>query len=155
MNSNNKIYLTQEGLAKIQQELRELKEEKRPRAVERLSSARMQGDLSENSEYVAAREELAFIDERIDELEDILNRAQLVASNSDKKTVDIGCKVTVRVGNQEVDYFLVGDWEANPLQKKISVSSPLGQILRGKKVGDEFEFEAPVGKVLYKIVKIE
>lgn len=155
-NQSKKIYLTPEGLEKIQKELFELKEEKRPKAVERLSLARMQGDLSENAEYVSAREDLAFIDERIDELQEILANAQLVQNDkSGQKVAGIGSKITVRVGDKEMVYSLVGDWEANPLKGRISISSPLGQALQDKKEGDEVEFEAPAGKIVYQIVKIE
>lgn len=155
MNSQ-KIYLTPEGLAKLQSEIEELKNQKRPKVVERLSLARMQGDLSENAEYASAREELAFLDGRIEELEETLNNVVIVNNGkSSKDTVDLGCQVTVQIDDKQIIYSIVGELEANPAQKKISLSSPLGQALRGKKVGEEIIFDAPAGKVTYKILKIE
>jgi len=153
---DNKVYLTKEGLEKINSELDYLKSKKRPNVVERLSLARMQGDLSENNEYASAKEELAFIDGRIEELEEILRKVCLVDDEKKQLTcVGLGCKVTIQSGKTEVIYHIVGEWEADPGQKKISHSSPLGQALLGRKVGEEVEFEAPAGKIFYKILKIE
>jgi len=154
--SNQKIYLTPDGLAKLQAEIEELKNQKRPKVVERLALARMQGDLSENAEYASAREELAFLDGRIEELEETLSNAVIVNNGkSSKDTVDLGCQVTIKIGDKQVVYSIVGELEANPAQKKISLSSPLGQALKGRKVGEEIIFDAPAGKVTYKILKIE
>lgn len=153
---NEKIYLTKEGLKKAEKELQELKNQTRPRVVDRLSLARMQGDLSENTEYTSARDELAFVDGRIEELEDILARAVLVEeSDTPRDKVCLGCKVTVSNGKEENVYHIVGEWEANPAEKKVSHSSPLGQALLGKKAGDEVEFEAPAGKIVFKVLKVE
>jgi transcription elongation factor GreA len=153
---SDKILLTKEGFEKIKEELRVLQEETRPRVVDRLAHARQQGDLSENQEYTAAREELAFVDGRIEELLQILENASVVkGKNGPSETVDIGCRVTVHNGQGEHVYHIVGEWEANPVEKKVSHSSPLGKALIGRKVGEEVEFEAPVGKVLFNILKIE
>lgn len=153
---DDKVYLTREGFEKIQAELDELKNKKRPNVVERLSLARIQGDLSENNEYASAKEELAFIDGRIEELEDVLRRVCVVEEKNKKwECVELGCRVTVQSNKAEAVYHIVGDWEANPGQKKVSHSSPLGQALIGKKVGEQVEFEAPVGKILYKVLRIE
>ncbi len=151
--------LTAEGLANLQQELRELKEVKLPQIVERVATARADGDLSENSAYQFGRQEQEFIQGRIDELEGILKNSTLiqktaVASNG-TKTVDVGRKVTVAIGGKKQIFHIVGDWEAKPLEKKISGSSPLGKALMGKKVGDKAEFDAPAGKIQYTIVEIE
>lgn len=152
---DEKIYLTAEGLAKIKLELNNLKNKKRPDVVERLALARSQGDLSENTEYAAAREELAFVDGRIEELEDIISGASVIQKTGDSYgNVGLGSKVTVKIDGRETIYEIVGEWEANPSQKKVSHSSPLGKALLGKKVGEEVEFEAPAGKVVFKIVKI-
>ncbi len=152
---NEKIYLTKEGLVKIKSELDELKNKKRPNVVERLALARNQGDLSENTEYTAAREELAFVDGRIEELEDIVSNVSVIQKTDDSYgNVGLGSKVTVKIDGREMVYEVVGEWEANPSQKKVSHSSPLGKALLGKKVGEEVEFEAPAGKVVFKIVKI-
>lgn len=147
------VLLTAEGLAELKAELLELEQVKRPALVERIAAARSQGDLSENSEYTAAREELAFVDGRIAELKQILHDAKVVSTHS-KSHVDIGCKVTVNMKGKKENYTIVGEWEADPLQKKISHSSPLGTALMGKKIGEEVEVDAPVGKIKYKVVSI-
>lgn len=152
-NGNNKVHLTQEGFTELQEELERLKA-KEPHAVSRVTKAREFGDLSENSEYHAAREDLALVQGRIDELEDLLARATILKNPSKKGVVDLGCKVTVSHDGDVVTFILVGDYEADPQKRKISHDSPLGQALIGKKVGDQVEFEAPVGKVIYTIKKI-
>lgn len=152
---DEKIFLTAEGLAKIKSELDELKNKKRPAVVERLALARSQGDLSENTEYAAAREELAFVDGRIEELEDIVGNVSVIKKSGGLyENVGLGSKVTVKIGGRETVYEIVGEWEADPSQKKVSHSSPLGKALLGKKIGEEVEFEAPAGKVVFKIIKI-
>lgn len=151
---NEKIQFTASGLTEIQSELDLLKTSKLSSAIERLARARDFGDLSENAEYHAAKEELAFIEGRIEELEDIVLRAQVVGNKKSNGAVDIGCKVTVTVKGKDHTYEIVGEWEADPLKKKISHTSPLGKALVGKKKGEAVEFEAPAGKVIYKIKKI-
>ena len=152
---DQKVYLTAEGFQKIKEELATLKNKTRPEVVERLSLARGQGDLSENNEYAAARDQLAFTDGRIDELEELLPRVCLVdKTHGSCQCVGLGCRVTVRCGDSECIYDIVGEWEANPAEKKVSNSSPLGQALLGKKVGDEVSFEAPAGKIVYKVIDI-
>jgi len=151
---NDKIQFTQGGLAEINTELDGLKGAKLTAAIERVARARDFGDLSENAEYHAAKEELAFIEGRIEELEDIVARAQVVESKTTNGAVDIGCKVTVAVAGKDHTYEIVGEWEADPLKQKISHTSPLGQALVGKKPGDKVEFLAPAGKVVYQIKKI-
>lgn len=151
---NDKIQFTAEGLAEIKLELDELKGKKLTAAIERVARARDFGDLSENAEYHAAKEELSFIEGRVEELEGIVSRAQVVSIKSKGDAVNIGCKVTVSIGGKAHTYEIVGEWEADPLKKKISHTSPLGQALVGKKKGDAVEFEAPAGKVVYQIKKI-
>lgn len=153
MNMIQKILLTKDGLKQLQNEHQHLLNEKRPVAVERLANARSEGDLSENSEYTAAKQDLAFIDGRIAELKQVLMEAKVISSRS-KKKIDVGCKVTLHVKGKKDIYTIVGEWEADPAQKKISHSSPLGKALLGKKAGDQVEVEAPVGKIIYKILKI-
>ena len=151
----DKVFLTKEGFQKIQKELEELQNKTRPNVVERLSLARNQGDLSENNEYASAKEELAFVDGRIEELEEVLKKVVII--DKDHKCcqeVGLGCRVTVIVDKDEQVYHIVGEWEADPVRKKVSNSSPLGQALIGKKVGEAVEFEAPAGKIIYKILKI-
>lgn len=150
---NDKIQFTKEGFVEIQSELDELKGKKLTDAIERVARARDFGDLSENAEYHAAKEELSFIEGRVEELENIIAKAE-VAGKGKKGSIDIGCKVTVLLNGKEHTYEIVGEWEADPLKKKISHTSPLGQALVGKKMGDAVEFQAPAGKVIYKIKKI-
>lgn len=148
-----KIQFTQNGLSEIQTELTQLKNTKLPLAIERVARARDFGDLSENAEYHAAKEELSFVEGRIEELESIVGKAEVVKNNG-ISTVGLGCKVTVELGKTEHTYEIVGEWEADPIKKKISHTSPLGQALLGKKKGEAVTFEAPAGKVIYKIKKI-
>lgn len=150
----NKMLLTQDGLEQLKKELSQLVDVRRPEAVLRIAAAREQGDLSENSEYTAAKEDLSFIDGRIVELEDILAQAKVISSAHSNSSVALGSSVTVRIDGHTVVYRIVGEWEANPMEKKISHSSPLGKALLGKKVGEKIEVEAPAGKIVYKIESI-
>jgi transcription elongation factor GreA len=150
-----KVLLTQEGLAQLKQELDDLVNAKRPQAVKRVAAAREQGDLSENSEYSAAREDLSFIDGRILELEEILHEAKIISTRHSKSNVDLGCKVTLHINGKDEVYKIVGEWEADPKEKKISHSSPLGKALMGRGIGDEVQVEAPAGKIKYKILQIQ
>jgi transcription elongation factor GreA len=154
MDNNQQQILTKEGLAELKAEFEDLVNVKRPAAVTRLSDARELGDLSENSEYAAAKQDLSFIDGRIAELEDILHAAKVVGSHK-RDSVDVGCKVTLHINGKKEVFTVVGEWEADPSQKKISHSSPLGKALLGRKPGEKVEVEAPAGKVLYKIIEIE
>jgi transcription elongation factor GreA len=152
-----KIYLTKEGLIDLKKEYEELSKNKRPVILERVSQARSMGDLSENAEYVAAREELSFIDGRIDELEELLNQAVVITESHSKGNshlVKLGSTVTVNVKGKKEEFMLVGEWEADPHEKKISHESPLGKALLGKKVGEKVEVEAPAGKLSYTIVAV-
>lgn len=150
---HDKIQFTKSGLTEIQQELAELKDIKLTAAIDRVSRARDFGDLSENAEYHAAKEELAFIEGRIEELESIVLKADVVTPKS-TDAVGIGCIVTVEVAGKTHTYEVVGEWEADPMKARISHTSPLGKALVGKKKGEIVELEAPAGKVVYKIKKI-
>lgn len=154
MPNHQPILITQAGFNQLQADLSDLVNVKRPSLVARLSSARSQGDLSENSDYISAKEELAFMDGQIAELEDVLRLAKVtVPSTTDK--VDFGHAITVKIGAAKESVFtLVGEWESDPAQKKISVTSPLGQAMMGKKVGDKVEVHAPAGKIVYTILSI-
>lgn len=150
------IYLTREGRDELQKEYVALTEQRRPRAVERLADTRVIGDMEENSDYSQAKQDLSFIDGRIAELEEVLGRAKIVTkSHSTCKQASLGCKITVKVGKEKQIFHLVGEWEANPAQQKISHESPLGKALIGKKKGEKVEVEAPAGKIVYTILKIE
>jgi transcription elongation factor GreA len=151
----NNIKLTKAGLEALKKELAELLDVKRPKLVDRLANARSQGDLSENSDYQSAKEELEFLDGRIDELTEVVQTAVVADGSKNGDGVGVGTKVTVKVNGKENIFDVVGDWEADPVNKKISDSSPLGVALVGKKVGDKAEVEAPAGKVMYEILAIE
>lgn len=149
-----KIYLTKEGLDELKKEHNELVKTKRPDVLERVSQARSMGDLSENAEYVAAREELSFIDGRIDELEELIKQAVLIQETHSKGQVKLGSTVTVTIKGKKEIFTVVGEWEADPHEKKISHESPLGKALLGKKVGEKVEVEAPAGIVVYTIASV-
>jgi transcription elongation factor GreA len=154
MDQTKKVVMTKEGLEELKREYDELVNIKRPEEVARLAVARGQGDLTENSEYAAAKQDLAFIDGRIAELEVVIHEAQVIRGHSRSK-VDVGCKVTLHINGKKDIFTIVGEWEANPSEKKISHSSPLGSALIGKKVGEMVKVEAPAGTVAYKIIAIE
>lgn len=149
------VQLTKEGREALQNELNELKKVKLPAVLERVAAARAEGDLSENSSYIFGKQEQEFIEGRIAELEDIISGATMVKATSGNGIVDIGCRVTVAAGSLKHVFTVVGDWEANPAEKKISGNSPLGMALIGKRVGEKAEVQAPAGKVVYTIVGIE
>lgn len=148
------IPITQQGLDQLTSHLTQLSTIRRPRVVDRLSLARSMGDLSENSEYVSAKEELAFIDGQVAELEEMIKNAKVTIPTGTSH-IGLGHTVTVQVNGTKVKFYIVGEWEADPVRKKISHSSPLGQALMGKKVGEQVEVSAPAGKILYTIVGIE
>jgi transcription elongation factor GreA len=154
--NNITMAITKVGLNELKDELDELNSSHRPDTVNRLALARSMGDLSENSDYASAKEELSFIDGRIAELEEIIKSAKVVIPTASDK-VDFGHSVRVKINSNgsEVVLQIVGEWEANPKDKKISAASPIGQALMGKKVGDKVEVTAPAGKLLYTIVGIE
>ncbi len=151
-----KIYLTKDGLEELKKEYEELAKVKRPDVLARVSQARSMGDLSENAEYVAAREELSFIDGRIDELEELTKQAVLIQESHSKGNhiVKLGSTVTVHIKGKKEVFTVVGEWEADPKDKKISHESPLGKALLGKKIGEKVEVEAPAGKLAYTIVSV-
>lgn len=150
--NSHKIELTQAGYDEIVAELAELKEKHQP-AVDRVALARSYGDLSENAEYQAAREDLSFLDSRIEELENVIAQAKVIKHHA-QSTVKVGSKVTLKHNDKTVEYQVVTAWEANPVENKISSDSPLGKALLGKKQGEEFSVEVPAGMQHYKIVKV-
>lgn len=152
--NDKKVYLTQTGLDTLKKEYEELTKVKRPDVVTRLAAAREMGDLSENAEYTAAREELAFLDGRIEELEMLLKQAVVIEDHHGDNMISLGSEVTLKIAGKKEIFNLVGEWEADPQQKKISHESPLGKALMGKSVGEEVEVEAPAGKMVYTIVSI-
>ena len=153
-----KNLMTYAGLKKLEDELHELKVVRRKEVAEKIKEAREQGDLSENAEYDAAKDEQRVIEARIEELEAILKNAEVVVEDeADTVKINVGCKVLVydEEFEEEVEFKIVGSTEANSLQGKISNESPLGKALIGAKVGDEISVEAPAGMMNYKILKIE
>ncbi|MBI3620373.1 transcription elongation factor GreA [Candidatus Roizmanbacteria bacterium] len=146
---------TKDGFEKLKKELEDLTGKKRPYAVDRLQRARAMGDLSENSEYVAAKEDLAFIEGRIQELEEVVKNAIVVETHVDAQTIEIGSHIVVTKAGREEEFTIVGEFEADPLHKKVSYTSPLGKALLDKKIGEEVEITAPAGKHRYKILAIK
>ena len=149
------ILLTAEGYAELEAELNDLRVNKRAENVQAIKEARSHGDLSENSEYDAARDEQAKIEARIQELEYKLEHATII-DNKDKTTVNVGSEVTViYVDDDEEDtYYIVGSLESDPFENKISNESPIGSALIGKKKGDIVSVEGPNGSYNVKIKEI-
>ena len=154
---SNKVYLTNEGFLEIEEELNHLKEVKRPEIIKALKDARALGDLSENADYDAARNEQAQIEGRISELEKILETAELIEKRDTDK-VGLGTTVTIRYldeDEEEVEeYRIVGSKEADPSNNKISNESPLAVAIMGAKAGDERTVESPRGSYRVEIVEI-
>jgi transcription elongation factor GreA len=150
-----KIQFTKEGLEKLNLELKDLQDVKRPGAVEKLERARGMGDLSENSAYTSARDELSLLEGRIQELEEVIRNAEVVESAPTDGSIAIGTHVTVEINNDVEDIHVVGEFEADPMNKKLSYTSPIGKALIGKKVGDIIEIQIPSGSIKYKILSIK
>lgn len=154
---SEKHFLTKEGLQKLENELEELLEVKRPEITERIRQAVSFGDLSENSEYHEAKEAQAFIEGRILEIQEIRTNYELIRAKQETTTVILGCRVTLRVLGSGVseEFFIVGSEEAVPSERKISHESPLGRGLLGSKKGDEVRVETPSGTIHYRVIDIK
>ncbi len=150
-----KIQLTKQGYDDLQKEYQDLMKNKKPQAIDRLQKARSMGDLAENSEYAAAKDELAFVEGRIREIEEILNQAEVVERKGVNNLVQLGSSVTVEVNGKNELFQIVGEFEADPMNKKLSQNSPIGQALINKKAGDFVEVNIPAGRVQYKIIDIK
>ena len=153
-----KNILTYEGLKKYEEELQDLKVVKRREVAEKIKEAREQGDLSENAEYDAAKDEQRDIEARIEELEKILKNAEVVDEDEvDIERINIGCQVKILdiEYNEELEYKIVGSTEANSLKGKISNESPVGKALIGTQVGDVITVETPAGTFQYKVLEIQ
>lgn len=144
--------ITEDGKKELEAELEQLKS-RRGDIADKIAEARDYGDLSENAEYDAAREEQGLVESRIAEIEDILMNAELITGGS-KTKVGLGSSVELKTGSKMVKYTVVGPVEADPLEGKISNESPIGEALFGKKVGDKATITTPKGEVTYEIVKI-
>lgn len=152
-----KNILTYAGLKKLEDELHDLKVYKRKEVAGKIKEAREQGDLSENAEYDAAKDEQRDIEARIEEIEKILKNAEVVVEDEvDLATISVGCKVKVYdvEFEEEIEFKIVGSTEANSLEGKISNESPVGQALIGCKVGDTVEVETQAGIMEYEVLNI-
>jgi len=152
--AEEKVYLTQEGLKKLKEEHTNLVGDRRKEVAEKLQKARELGDISENAAYDAAREEQSFVEGRISELEDILKRVEVVEEGAAGE-VAIGSTVKVHLDGEDQEFRVVGAHEADPTSGKISHESPLGRALLGRKIGEQVEVEAPLGKITYHILAIQ
>ena len=156
--AEKKHILTYEGLKKLEDELQDLKVNRRKEIAEKIKEAREQGDLSENAEYDAAKDEQRDIEARIEDLEALLKNAEVVVEdevNLDK--INVGCVVKVydREFEEEMEFQIVGSTEANSLQNKISNESPVGHALIGRKVGDVVDVETQAGMIQYEVLDIK
>lgn len=151
------IYLTPEGLAKLEAELKQLRSVDRPAIVQAIAEARDKGDLSENAEYHAAKEEQVLLEMRISKLEQTLAHSQVLdTSKLDLSKVQLHCKVRMRNVKlkREMEYTLVSESEANLKEKKLSIGTPIAQAILGKKVGDVVEVQVPNGVQTLEILEI-
>jgi len=149
------IPITKDGYEALKKELVELVEKKRPDLVDRLERSRSEGDITENSAYADTKDELEFLDGRIDELRHVIENAKVLQEKKNGGQVELGAEVLLRAGKADRTFHIVGEWEADPMKQKISHSSPLGKALCGKRVGDKVEVEAPAGKIVYEILEIK
>lgn len=153
-----RVPMTASGLVKLEDEVRNLKQVERPAVIRAIAEARAHGDLSENAEYHAAKERQGFIEGRIQELDDVIGRSQVIdPAKLTGKSVKFGATVTVidEDTDKEATYQIVGDMEADLKQKRISISSPLARALIGKSAGESVEVAAPGGAKSYEIVKVK
>ncbi|AKG04248.1 transcription elongation factor GreA [Salimicrobium jeotgali] len=157
MAEEKSFYMTEEGKKNLESELHELKTEKRKEVVERIKTARDFGDLSENSEYDAAKDEQAFVESRIQQIENMIRNAVIIENTSDNPdVVTLGKSVTFQElpeGDEE-KYTIVGSAEADPFEGKISNESPMAQSLLGKEIGDKVTVQTPAGDLKVKIISV-
>ena len=156
--ADKKHILTYAGLKQYEDELQNLKVVKRKEVAQKIKEAREQGDLSENAEYDAAKDEQRDIELRIEELEKLLKNAEVVVEEEiDVNKINIGCKVKLLdvEYDEEMEFYIVGSTEANSLQNKISNEAPVGHALIGKSVGDVVDVETQAGIIQYKVLEIQ
>ncbi|ASS67476.1 MULTISPECIES: transcription elongation factor GreA [unclassified Paenibacillus] len=153
---NHEIILTAEGLAKLEAELEDLKGPRRRELAQRIKTAISYGDLKENSEYHSAKDDQAFMETRILQLQAMLKKAR-VATTTDTSSINVGSVVVLhdREFDENVEYRIVSPAEADVLESRISYESPLGKNLIRKRVGDVVEVDAPMGKISYKVLEIK
>ena len=156
---SGKVPITARGAEKLRAELKELKSVARPRVIEAIAEAREHGDLKENAEYHAAREQQSFIEGRISEINGMLGNAQIIDVTAIQPTGKVIFGTTVELideeSGEEITYQIVGEDEADIKQKMISVTSPIGRALIGKEEGDVVEVKAPAGVRSYEIVSVQ
>ncbi len=157
MEQGTPVYLTREGIERLKKELDELVNVRRPALAERLRKAIQQGDLSENADYIAAKEEQGFLEGRIQEIETMLRNAVLIEDEAPTGEVRLGSRVTVVEDGEETPetFRLVGPAEADPTNGHISYESPLGRALLGHRAGEVVTVRAPAGTLRFRILKIE
>ncbi len=155
--SNEVHYLTAEGAERLKNELEYLKGPAREALAQRLRAAIQQGDLSENADYISAKEEQGFLEGRIQELTQILSNVQIIEEKkTNRNIVDIGSHVTIQEDDFDPEkYYIVGPKEADPRNARISHESPIGRALIGHRVGETVAAETPNGTIRFKIIKIE
>jgi transcription elongation factor GreA len=150
----SKVLLTKEGFQQLTEELKILKE-KQTRLIDQIEEGAQPDESGEDSLAHQLKEELEVVDNKIDELTQVLTTSKVISRKSNCSSVEIGCQVTVKVNKKtNKEFFIVSHFESDPHVSKISDQSPIGQALIGKKVDDEFEVDAPAGKMTYKIVSI-
>lgn len=147
-------YITKGGLGKLKEELEYLRKKKMPEVVERIARAKELGDLSENAEYQDAKDEQGFIAGRIAEIENLINKSEVIEENSSKDIVTVGCTIRVFCGDKDYQYTIIGSNEANPARGLISNESPIGRAFLGKKVGDKVKVLVPKGEMECEILEI-
>lgn len=150
-----KHYVTKERFEELKNELERLKKEERSKIAERLKRAKEYGDLSENSEYTAAKDEQARLENQIIELENVLRNSEIIKKTNGKGIVQIGSTIEIKRKDKIFKYTIVGSQETNPESNFISNESPLGRAFLDRKAGDIVKIETPGGVVEYKIMKIE
>ena len=157
MNAYQPVYLTAEGVKNLHRELDHLVNVKRPALAERLRRAIQQGDLSENADYITAKEEQGFLEGRVQQIEAMLRRAVIIQENGPTDEVALGSRVTVvEEGVEESEVFhIIGPAEADPANGKVSNESPLGRALMGRQVEDAVTVEAPGGEIVFRITAIQ
>lgn len=152
---NNAQYLTKESLKNLTDELENLRNKTIPDIARRIDEAKQQGDLSENAEYHQAREDMSWTQSRVQELDQLIQNAQIIEKSTNHDIVSIGSNVTVKVNGKTKDYTIVGPQEIDPTKGYISNESPLGQAFLKHKVKDKVEVITPAGKNVYEIISIK
>jgi len=157
MNDEPKEYLSQASYDKLRAEYEDVKNKKIPEVAERINEAKQQGDLSENAEYHQAKEDMAWAQGRLLELEQLLARAVIIdqGGKAPGGAVAVGGTVLVEINGKKKEYTIVGPQEADPLGGKISNESPLGEAFIGRKAGEKIEVATPAGKQIYKIIEVK